>query len=259
MMAIMKNYKILRLVSLIIFLSLTSIGYTHHFSLTPETLKFDSSTYNGQTKNGKADGVGILIFSDGSKYEGEISKNRIHGKGKYIDAQGKVYQGKFIYGKITKTIKDREACTMMCASNNREVVKLNVLTGTSNYFEKRGAGSTANQWFESEPTIINVKEIEPIKEIDIFDTPSVFSSDYGDEKKIKEILDLKNEVISIANAKTATNIKNQKIVYKYTSKGEKDLNVAKASAQNRGNSPSYESSTETTQAGAAPEEEGGAC
>ena len=256
-MVIMKNYKILTLVSLIIFVSLTSIGYTHHFSLTKETLKFDSSTYNGETKNGKADGVGILIFSDGSKYEGEISKNRIHGKGKYIDAQGKVYQGKFIYGKITKTIKDREACTMMCASNNREVVKLNVLTGTSNYFERRGVGNTANQWFESKPTIINVKEIEPIKEIDIFDAPSIFSSDYGDEKKIKEILDLKNTAISIANAKTAINTKNQKIIYKYTSKGEKDLNVAKASAQNRGNSPSHESSTSTTTQAASMEQAGG--
>ena len=257
MMAIMKNYKILTLVSLIIFVSLTSIGYTHHFSLTKETLKFDSSTYNGEIKNGKADGVGIIIFSDGSKYEGEISKNRIHGKGKYIDAQGKVYQGKFIYGKITKTIKDREACTMMCASNNREVVKLNVLTGTSNYFERRGAGNTANQWFESKPTIINVKEIEPIKEIDIFDAPSIFSSDYGDEKKIKEILDLKNTAIAIANAKTAINTKNQKITYKYTSKGEKDLNVAKASAQNRGNSPSHESSTSTTTQAASMEQAGG--
>ena len=242
MIGIMKKYKIFAFVSLIIFVSLTNIGYA-------ETLKFDSSTYNGEIKKGKAHGVGILNFSDGSKYEGEVSKNRIHGKGKFIDAKGNVYQGKFIYGKITKTIKDKENCTKMCASNNREVVKLNVLTGTLNYFERRGAGS---QWFEAKPTIVNVKEIKPLKELDIFDTPMVFSSDYGDEKKIKEILDLKNAAISIANTKTGTNIKNQKTVYKYTAKGEKDLARAKTSIQNRGNSPStptpteYGSSTQTT-------------
>tara|TARA_B110000046_G_C12842814_1_gene334375 strand:+ start:54 stop:767 length:714 start_codon:yes stop_codon:yes gene_type:complete len=209
----MKFIRLFTITFFIIFSSLTSIVYA-------ASLKFDSSTYEGEVKNGKAHGVGIFTFSDGSTYEGKVSKNRIHRKGIYTDAQGRVFEGKFRYGKITNTIDMK----------NREVIKLNPLTGVLNYFETKGSGNTANMWFESTPkTISTKKKILPIKELDIFDKPDVFSSDYGDEEKLKEILSLKNLNISIENARIAGDKKNQKIVYEYTSKGQNDLKAAEAS------------------------------
>jgi hypothetical protein len=50
-------------------------------------LKFASATYEGEVKNGKANGIGIFTFSDGSTYEGKVKKNKIHGKGKYTDSK----------------------------------------------------------------------------------------------------------------------------------------------------------------------------
>ena len=209
----MKFIKLFTITFFIIFSSLTGIVYA-------ESLKFDSSTYEGESKKGKAHGVGIFTFSDGSKYEGKVSKNRIHGKGIYTDSQGRVFEGKFRYGKITNIIDIK----------NREVIKLNPLTGVLNYFETKGSGNTANMWFESTPkTISTKKKILPIKELDIFDKPDVFSSDYGDEEKLKEILSLKNLNISIENARIASDKKNQKTVYEYTSKGQNDLKAAEAS------------------------------
>ena len=73
----MKFLKLFTITFFMIFSSLTCITYA-------ESLKFDSSTYEGEIKKGKAYGIGVITFSDGSKYEGKVSKNRIHGKGKYL-------------------------------------------------------------------------------------------------------------------------------------------------------------------------------
>lgn len=209
----MKIYKILTIALIITFSNLTGL-------VNAKTFKFESSSYEGESKKGKAHGVGIFTFSDGSKYEGKVSKNRIHGMGIYTDSQGRVFEGKFRYGKITNIIDIK----------NREVIKLNPLTGVLNYFETKGSGNTANMWFESTPkTISTKKKILPIKELDIFDTPDVFSSDYGDEEKLKEILSLKNLNISIENDRIAGDKKNQKTVYEHTSKGQNDLKAAEAS------------------------------
>ena len=87
----MKSFKFLLITLVIIFSSLTSITKA-------ETLKFASATYEGEVKNGKADGVGIFTFSDGSTYEGQVKKNNIKGKGKYTDPNGIVHEGKFRFG-----------------------------------------------------------------------------------------------------------------------------------------------------------------
>ena len=105
-----------------------------------ETLKFDTSTYEGDVKKGKANGKGIFTFSDGSKYEGKFKKNKIHGKGKYTDANGKIYEGKWKHGKFKNKIDKK----------TREIIILNFLTGKSANFEIRGKGNVADQWFEAE-------------------------------------------------------------------------------------------------------------
>ena len=128
----MKIFKLFTITFFIIFSSLTGISYA-------ESLKFDSSNYEGEVKKGKAHGVGIFTFSDGSTYEGKVSKNRIHGMGKYTDSKGKVYEGKFKYGTIKIKIDKK----------TRNIVKIKPKTGFEIYPEIKGTGKTANKWFEA--------------------------------------------------------------------------------------------------------------
>ena len=88
-------------------------------------IKFGSSTYVGEIKNGKAHGDGIFTFSDGTKYEGKFRRNMFHGEGVYIDSNGKSLKGKWRYNKITKPINNK----------TREVFQLNRAFGKLNYFE----------------------------------------------------------------------------------------------------------------------------
>ena len=129
----MKSFKFLLITLVIIFSSLTSITKA-------ETLKFASATYEGEVKNGKADGVGIFTFSDGSTYEGKVKKNKIHGKGKYTDTNGNVYEGKFRFGSIKSKVDKK----------TRSVIKLKPKTGIENIFEIKGTGSLTSKWFEAE-------------------------------------------------------------------------------------------------------------
>ena len=126
----MKNLKLLTITLFIIFSSLANITYA-------ETLKFGSSTYEGEVKKGKAHGVGIFTFLDGSTYEGKVSKNRIHGKGKYTDTQGKVYEGKFRYGTFTTKID----------SKTRDVVKIKPKKGIETFSEMKGKDAASSSWF----------------------------------------------------------------------------------------------------------------
>ena len=129
----MKSFKFLLITLVIIFSSLTSITKA-------ETLKFASATYEGEVKNGKADGVGIFTFSDGSTYEGKVKKNKIHGKGKYTDSDGNVYEGKFRFGSVKSKIDKK----------TRLVIKLKPKTGIENVFEIKGTGVLTSKWFEAE-------------------------------------------------------------------------------------------------------------
>ena len=129
----MKYLRLFLIPLFIIFSSLTGITYA-------ESLKFDASTYEGEVKNGKANGVGIFTFLDGSTYEGKVKNNKIDGKGKYIDAQGKVYEGKFSYGSF-KTKIDKKT---------RDVIKLKPKTGIDANAEIKGKGAVSSKWFEAE-------------------------------------------------------------------------------------------------------------
>ena len=125
--------KILIITLFIIFSSLTSATYA-------ETLKFGSSTYEGDTKKDKAHGVGIFTFADGSKYEGKFRKNKMHGKGKYTDVNGKIFEGKWRYGKFKNKLDKK----------TREIVMLDFNTGPESYFEIRGKGDLSSKWFQAE-------------------------------------------------------------------------------------------------------------
>ena len=134
--------KILTITLFLIFSSLTGITYA-------ESLKFDSSTYEGEVKKGKAYGIGIITFSDGSKYEGKVKKNKIHGKGKYTDSNNNVFEGKFRRGKFRNKIDKK----------TREIIVLNVESGKSSYFEIKGKGKAGSKWFEAEKTSSGAYEL----------------------------------------------------------------------------------------------------
>ena len=138
----MKIIKIFLFTLFIIFSSLTGITYA-------ETLKFSSSTYEGEVKKGKAYGIGVITFSDGSKYEGKVSKNRIHGKGKYTDSNNNVFEGKFRKGKFRNKIDKK----------TREIIVLKVESGKSSYFEIKGKGRSGSKWFEAEKNSSGVYEL----------------------------------------------------------------------------------------------------
>ena len=175
-------------------------------------------------KNGKAHGQGVFTFSDGTKYEGTFKRNLFHGEGTYLDKDGKFYRGKWRYNKLTKPINNK----------TREVFQLSKALGKSNYIEVRGPGQFSNKWFEAELTEVNTKEVELSTTLDIFDMPSAFSEDYGDEKKIKEILDRKNAEIISQNEESAKLSSNMSTAYVLTVKGKQDLKaqeeIVKASA-----------------------------
>ena len=138
----MYNFKLFTITLFIIFSSLTGITYA-------ETLKFSSSTYEGEVKKGKAYGIGVITFSDGSKYEGKVSKNRIHGKGKYTDSNNNVFEGKFRRGKFRNKIDKK----------TREIIELNVESGKLSYFEIKGKGRAGSKWFEAEKNSSGIYEL----------------------------------------------------------------------------------------------------
>ena len=53
----------------------------------------DESSYEGEWKNGKRDGIGILCWKDVSKFIGEFIEDKVLGFGKLIHEDGDVYTG----------------------------------------------------------------------------------------------------------------------------------------------------------------------
>ena len=111
----MSFFKIFIITLFVTFSSLANITYA-------ETLKFGSSSYEGEVKKGKAYGVGIITFSDGSKYEGKVKKNIIHGKGKYTDSNNNVFEGKFRKGKFRNKI-DKKTIHFLIACSPLTIIR----------------------------------------------------------------------------------------------------------------------------------------
>ena len=126
------SLKVKIIILFIVFLGSINFSYA-------ETLKFDSATYEGEVKKGKANGSGTVIFSDGSRFEGQFKKNKIKGKGKYTDVNGVVYEGKWKNGKFRKKIDKK----------TRHIVKLDLKKGVQSFSEMRGKGAVTSKWFEA--------------------------------------------------------------------------------------------------------------
>ena len=126
--------KIFKIVLLILLLSLP-------FNVAnSEILKFESGSYEGKVKKGKAHGVGKFTFSDGSTYEGKFKKNRFHGKGEYTTKSGEVFEGKWRRGRFYQKVNKK----------TRKIIILTVESGMFEMYEVRGKGQVISQWFHAE-------------------------------------------------------------------------------------------------------------
>jgi len=55
--------------------------------------------YKGDVENGKPNGLGVLISTNGWKYFGEWKDGKFHGQGTYTWTNGQKYEGEFKDGK----------------------------------------------------------------------------------------------------------------------------------------------------------------
>src|SRR5262249_5944772 len=51
--------------------------------------------YEGEVRNGKAEGQGVDILANGDRYEGEFRDDKRHGRGIFVWANGDRYEGEF--------------------------------------------------------------------------------------------------------------------------------------------------------------------
>ena len=55
--------------------------------------------FEGELRDGKENGRGVLTFTDGSRYEGEYRDGKFNGRGVYAYADGGRYEGEYLDGK----------------------------------------------------------------------------------------------------------------------------------------------------------------
>jgi hypothetical protein len=58
-------------------------------------IKFISCTYDGEIKNGKMEGKGVIHSQNGHRYEGEFKESKLEGKGWFKDPTGQIWTGRF--------------------------------------------------------------------------------------------------------------------------------------------------------------------
>jgi hypothetical protein len=81
----------------------SSIRYFPQTSLEEEfhVTYSDGSRYEGDWKDGKEHGRGVLVFVNGDRYEGEFRDGKPHGRGVYVTADGDRYEGEWKDGERT--------------------------------------------------------------------------------------------------------------------------------------------------------------
>ncbi len=61
----------------------------------------DGTLFEGEVKDGKADGYGTLNYPGQLRYTGEIKNNKKHGKGIFVWPNGDIYEGEFFNDSMT--------------------------------------------------------------------------------------------------------------------------------------------------------------
>jgi len=76
--------------------------------------------YQGQVKDGKPNGLGILISPDGHKYVGEWKSGKMNGQGTETFSSGKKFVGEFKNGKLWNgTYYDKNGNIIMKVVNGK--------------------------------------------------------------------------------------------------------------------------------------------
>ena len=60
---------------------------------------WQTATYEGQYKDGKMNGTGLLQYPNGDRYEGEFKDDLPHGNGVHEWSRGNTYEGEWLKGK----------------------------------------------------------------------------------------------------------------------------------------------------------------
>ena len=63
---------------------------------------FDYGRYEGEMKEDKPDGKGIIYYNNGDKFEGELKEGFLLGKGTFYFSNGDIYEGDLEYFKEEK-------------------------------------------------------------------------------------------------------------------------------------------------------------
>jgi len=86
--------------------------------------KDTNPVYKGEVKNGKPDGLGLMIYPFGKKYVGEWKDGKYHDKGTETFDSGGKYVGTWFYGMMkTGTLFDKNGKSIMKWKNGKVVSK----------------------------------------------------------------------------------------------------------------------------------------
>ena len=78
-----------------------------------QDLSWDHGLYEGEVKNGKMHGRGVMVLTDGHRYEGEWFEGKKHGEGILVDPKGNKKFGRW----VDDLLLDEEADSNYCADD----------------------------------------------------------------------------------------------------------------------------------------------
>ena len=186
-----------------------------------ETLYYNNGDYYiGETLQKSRNGYGTYYYKNGNKYEGFWLDNLKHGKGTFFYNTGEMYEGYFVnnkkdgYGEYFYKNGDRYKGEFKeNKRNGKGVLYLNngcKFKGKFKNDEKDGMGEFINkkgeiqyeQWENGKLLMKNNKEIIEEKtnmnEIDYFNEVNTIKYEKYINKKIKEIIDTKSNLVKIS-------------------------------------------------------------
>jgi hypothetical protein len=59
---------------------------------------WETSSYEGDKRDGKLHGRGVYVLADGARYEGDYRDGKLHGFGDYSAADGQAFMGTWTNG-----------------------------------------------------------------------------------------------------------------------------------------------------------------
>lgn len=70
----------------------------NQYNVVSNKIEFENGIYHGALVNGRRNGHGVCIYSDGSRYDGEWENDKWNGYGEYLYSNGDIYRGNWMNG-----------------------------------------------------------------------------------------------------------------------------------------------------------------